>query len=166
MSDITTHRFPTRLRRHYERLGAFPKGFLVLGDAVSSFNPIYAQGMSSAALQVQALENFLNERAQGKGRLDGSAPAFFAQVAEVVNTPWTLAANFDFAYPQTTGERPPDLEKTAQYFMALEALCANDIQVQILVMEVINLAQPLSALSEEPLRSRVEARMKRPNARA
>ena len=163
VTDITTHRFPTSLRRHYERLAAFPEGFLVLGDAVSSFNPIYAQGMSSAALQVQALQNLLNERGQGTRRLDGLAPTFFAQVAEVVSTPWTLAANFDFAYPQTTGERPRDLEERAQYFMALEALCAKDVQVHILVTEVINLAKPLSALSEEPLRSRVLARMRMEN---
>jgi hypothetical protein len=120
--------------------------------------------MSSAALQVQALQNLLNERGQGTGRLDGLAPTFFAQVAEVVSTPWTLAANFDFAYPQTTGERPRDLAEHAQYFMALEALCAKDVQVHILVTEVINLAKPLSALSEEPLRSRVLARMRRQNA--
>jgi hypothetical protein len=164
VTGITTHRFPTSLRRHYERLQAFPEGFLVLGDAISSFNPIYGQGMSSAALQVQALQNLLNERAQGTGRLDGSAPTFFAQAAEIVTTLWTLAANADFAYPQTTGERPPDLEEGARYFIALEALCAKDVQVQILVMEVINLAKPLSALSEEPLRSRVVARMRRQGA--
>ena len=165
VTDITTHRFPTSLRRHYDRLAPFPEGLLVLGDAVSSFNPIYAQGMSSAALQVQALQNLLNERAQGTGRLDGSAPTFFGRVREVVSTPWTLAANFDFAYPQTTGERPPDLEEGAQYFMALEALCAKDVQVQILLTEVLNLAKPLSVLSEEPLRSRVLTRMRRQSAR-
>jgi len=69
--------------------------------------------MSSAALQVQALENLLNERAQGRGRLDCLAMTFFARVAEVVSTPWTLAANFDFAYPRTTGERPSDLKEWA-----------------------------------------------------
>ena len=161
VTDITTHRFPTSLRRHYERLMAFPEGFLVLGDAVSSFNPIYAQGMTSAALQVQALQKLLNERAQGTGRLDCLAITFFARAAEVVSTPWTLAANFDFAYPQTTGERPQGLEESARYFMGLEALCAKDIQVQILLTEVLNLAKPLSALSEEPLRSRVVAKMRR-----
>lgn len=160
VSDITTHRFPTSLRRHYERLVAFPEGFLVLGDAVSSFNPIYAQGMTSAALQVQALQNLLNERAQGTGRLDCLAPTFFAQVAEVVGAPWTLAANFDFAYPKTAGERPRDLEEQARYLRALDALCGEDVQVQILLTEVLNLAKPLSALSEEPLRSRVLANIR------
>jgi 2-polyprenyl-6-methoxyphenol hydroxylase-like FAD-dependent oxidoreductase len=160
VTDITTFRFPTGLRRHYERLTAFPEGFLVLGDAISSFNPIYGQGMSSAALQVQALHNLLNERAQETGRLDGFAPTFFARVAEVLSTPWTLAANFDFAYPRTTGERPTDLKEWAQYVMALEALCLEDVQVHILVMEVINLAKPLYALSEEPLHRRVLERMK------
>jgi 2-polyprenyl-6-methoxyphenol hydroxylase-like FAD-dependent oxidoreductase len=160
VTDITTFRFPTSLRRHYERLMAFPEGFLVLGDAISSFNPIYGQGMSSAALQVQALQNLLNERAQGTGRIDGLAAAFFAQAGEVVSAPWTLAANFDFAYPKTTGERPPDLEEGAKYFIALEALCVEDVQVHTLVMEVINLAKPLSALSEEPLRGRVLAKIR------
>lgn len=90
--------------------------------------------MSSAALQVQALWDLLDEKTQGTRQLDGSAPIFFARVAEVVDAPWTLAANFDFAYPKTTGERPPDLEESAKYFMALEALCVEDVKVQIPAM--------------------------------
>jgi 2-polyprenyl-6-methoxyphenol hydroxylase-like FAD-dependent oxidoreductase len=163
-SEITTHRFPTSLRRHYERLAGFPERFVVLGDAISSFNPIYAQGMSSAALQVRALQNLLNERSQQRTPLDGLAPAFFAQAAEIVTVPWMLAANADFAFPQTTGERPPELEAGARYFVALDALCAEDVQLQILVTEVVNLAKPLTALSEEPLRSRVLTRMRRLDA--
>jgi hypothetical protein len=103
----------------------------------------------------------LNMRAQEKAPLDCLASIFFARAAEVVNAPWTLAANADFAYPKTTGERPPDLEEGAQYFMALEGLCVEDIRVHILVMEVINLVKPLSALSEEPLRSRIREQISR-----
>jgi hypothetical protein len=36
--------------------------------------------------------------------------------------------------------------------------------LQILVTEVVNLAKPLTALSEEPLRSRVRTRMRRLDA--
>jgi 2-polyprenyl-6-methoxyphenol hydroxylase-like FAD-dependent oxidoreductase len=161
VTDITTYRFPTSLRRHYERLPAFPERFLVLGDAISSFNPIYGQGMSSAALQVQALQDLLNERSQEKVPLDGLAQRFFAKAAEVVDAPWTLAANADFAYPKTTGERPPGVGEAARYFAALDALCAEDLQVHILVMKVINLVTPPSALNDEPLRSRVLAHMQK-----
>ncbi len=164
LSEIAPHRFPTSLRRHYERLVAFPERFLVLGDAISSFNPVYGQGMTSAALQVEALQHLLNERAEGTRQLEALAPAFFAEAAEVISAPWTLAANSDFAFPQTRGERPPGLEEGGRYFVALDALSAEDVQVQTLIMEVLSLTKPLSALSKEPLRGRVVAQMQKQSA--
>jgi 2-polyprenyl-6-methoxyphenol hydroxylase-like FAD-dependent oxidoreductase len=159
IADITHHRFPTSVWRHYERLQGFPAGFLVLGDAICSFNPVYGQGMSSAALQVQALQEVLRERAARSRSLDELSAEFFPRAAQAVSAPWTLAANFDFAYPQTRGERPPGLAEGATYFAALDSLQAEDIDVQRLVTEVFQLTKPLSALREEPLLSRVLARL-------
>ena len=155
IAEITSHRFPTVVRRHYERLETFPEGFLALGDAICSFNPVYGQGMSSAAMQAEALQGLLSERTQGTTGLEGVAGDFFARAAEVISTPWTLAASADFAYPQTKGERPKDLEQGARYFQALEALSVTDVDVQILIAEVLNLARPLADLLTESLRSRV-----------
>ena len=73
--------------------------------------------------------------------------------------PWTLAANADFAYPQTKGERPADLAERAQYAKALDALCEEDVDLQILVTEVFNLVKPLAALRANPLRARVIAQI-------
>jgi 2-polyprenyl-6-methoxyphenol hydroxylase-like FAD-dependent oxidoreductase len=160
VADITAYRFPTSMWRHYERLATVPEGLVVLGDAICSVNPFYGQGMSTAALQVQALQQVLAERAAGAQGLDGLAGAFFPKAAEIIETPWTLAAARDFAYPATNGQRPTDLEERAQYFADVDALTADDIEVQRLVTEVFNLAKPLSALGEEPLRSRVEAHKK------
>ncbi len=159
LTDITHHRFPTSVRRHYERLPALPDNFLLVGDAVASFNPVYGQGMSSAALQADALQQILRERAAQYGGLAGLSSAFFQKTADAIDAPWTLAANSDFAYPETTGERPAGLAEGTRYFMAMDKQVAEDIEVQRLMTEVFQLTKPLSALVEEPLRSRVMARL-------
>jgi 2-polyprenyl-6-methoxyphenol hydroxylase-like FAD-dependent oxidoreductase len=159
IADITHHRFPTSIWRHYERLPDFPAGFLILGDAICSFNPVYGQGMSSAALQAEALQKVLRERSAESRGLDELAAFFFPKAAEAISAPWTLAANFDFAYPKTRGERPSGMAAGASYFAALDSLQAEDIDVQRLITEVFQLTKPMSALREEPLLSRVLARL-------
>jgi 2-polyprenyl-6-methoxyphenol hydroxylase-like FAD-dependent oxidoreductase len=164
VADIVPYRFPTSVRRHYERLPDFPEGFLVLGDAICSFNPVYGQGMSSAALQVGELQALLVERGEGSRSLDGVAPAFFSRAAEVAETPWTLAATQDLAYPKTVGERPPGMQQGARYFAALNELAEEDLEVHRLLTEVFHLAKPMSALMQEPLRSRVVRQQERAGA--
>src|SRR5262249_2872126 len=92
------------------------------------------------------------------GALEGLALFFFAKAAEVIATPWELAAASDFAFQKKTGDRPADMEESARYFAALDSLVGEDIQVHRLVSDVFNLAKPPSVLYEEPLRSRVVAR--------
>ena len=159
LTPIAHHRFHASVQRHYERLTSFPEGFLVIGDALCTFNPIYAQGMSAAARQARLLGDVLSEAMTAPRGLDGLPRAFFTRAAQLNSTPWNLAAGFDFAFSQTRGERPPDLPQRARYFAALDALQTDDPELQRLVAEVFHLMRPLSALQEEPLRSRVLARM-------
>jgi len=159
VADIVGYRFPSSIQRHYEQISSFPPGFLVLGDAICSFNPIYGQGMSAAALQVHALQQTLRECRAGAGTLDGLASAFFPRAAQVIATPWTLAASLDLIYPQTVGDRSGLSRKRSQYFAALNALAGVDVEVQKLMTEVFYLARPLSALMDETLRTRVVAKI-------
>src|SRR5688572_32307198 len=73
LSEAASARFPATVRRRYDKLRRFPEGYLVFGDAIASFNPSYAQGMSVAALEAVELAHTLTEN---RGRL---AREFFAR---------------------------------------------------------------------------------------
>lgn len=103
LTPIVPHRFPSNLRRHYEKLGRRPEGFVVLGDALCSFNPVYGQGMTVAAMTVAALESCLRT---GGPNLAGLARRFQRAAARVVDVPWQLAVGEDLRYPEVTGRKP------------------------------------------------------------
>jgi 2-polyprenyl-6-methoxyphenol hydroxylase-like FAD-dependent oxidoreductase len=72
---------------------------VLLGDAVCSFNPIYGQGMTTAAQQADALARQLD----WAGAIDRSfARAYFKAASRTVATPWSIAVGGDFVYGQTT----------------------------------------------------------------
>jgi 2-polyprenyl-6-methoxyphenol hydroxylase-like FAD-dependent oxidoreductase len=158
LSPIAHHRFPTSVQRHYEEMTSIER-FIVIGDALCTFNPIYAQGMSAAARQANLLREVLSQHLSQARGLDGIAADFFSKATELNSTPWNLAAGFDFAFPQTRGERPAGAEERARYFAILDRLQITDSEIRRLLTEVFHLVSPLSALLEEPLRSRVLAQM-------
>ena len=41
--------------------------FVVVGDAVCAFNPIYGQGMSTAAVAAETLDSYLREQRHRRG---------------------------------------------------------------------------------------------------
>lgn len=84
---------------------------------------------------------------------------FFLKTAEVISTPWALAAGADLAFPQTQGERSSDAAESAAYFAGFDRLCAEDPDALLLGAELFGLLKLISALFEEPLRSRVIAKM-------
>ncbi|HEY6310238.1 MAG TPA: hypothetical protein VIY52_05455 [Streptosporangiaceae bacterium] len=74
------------------------------GDAVCSFNPVYGQGMTVAAMQALALRRHI-----GAGTRS-TASRFFKDIAKVIDIPWDIAVGADLAFPQVPGPRPADGE--------------------------------------------------------
>ncbi|MFF2520695.1 FAD-dependent oxidoreductase [Streptomyces liangshanensis] len=91
--EVVTYRQADSRRRGFSGLERFPARLVSVGDAVASFNPVYGQGMSSAALHASCLAEFL----EGGPRLDRRAEEFFRLQDVVVDAAWAVSAGGDAA---------------------------------------------------------------------
>jgi 2-polyprenyl-6-methoxyphenol hydroxylase-like FAD-dependent oxidoreductase len=102
LSDVTTYRYPVSVRRDFHRCERLPGGLVGAGDSVASFNPIYGQGMTSAALHSATLGSYLASGASPHEPAD----RYFRRLRPVINSVWTLSASADFRLTHVTGDRP------------------------------------------------------------
>jgi 2-polyprenyl-6-methoxyphenol hydroxylase-like FAD-dependent oxidoreductase len=159
LGEVARFGFPSSVRRHFERLEAFPSGLLPFGDVICRFNPVYGQGMSVAAQEACLLHRLLGTQGKKRDPLVGLAPAFFAEACRLIDTPWTMAAVPDFVFPETQGQRPPDFHRTLQFELALNQLALRDPAVHKMMVEVQHLLKPRSAFRDPELVERVLALM-------
>jgi len=93
------YRTPSSRWRRYDDMPRRPAGFIVTGDAVCSFNPIYGQGMTVSALEALALRGCLQAG-------DSELPRrFFRTSAKVVQVAWRNAVSADLSLPEIEGKR-------------------------------------------------------------
>ncbi|MCK9894237.1 NAD(P)-binding protein [Frankia sp. AgB32] len=144
-------RFRESVRRRFEALRAPLDGLVVLGDALCSFNPLYAQGMTVAAQQALVLRTAL---AAG---LPGVPRRFYGAVAPVLDVAWDMATSADLRYPQVTGRRSPRGRVTGAYAARAQRRAAHDPRVARTLMRVVNLVDPPTALLRPALAVRVLA---------
>ena len=103
LGDVVVNRSTTNRFRHYETWSAELDGFLAIGDSVCAFNPVYGQGMSTAAASAGELERAI--QAVGVGA-EALPRAHFEAQARFLTGVWSLAAGADFIWPTTSGDRP------------------------------------------------------------
>ena len=133
IGPVMRYVFPHSQRRHYERLRRFPQGYLAMGDALASFNPIYGQGMTVAACEALALRDAL---ARGPRDL---ARRFFKEAARIIDTPWQLAVGGDLALPSVAGPRPFPLKWINAYVDRVQRAAVDDAVVAHAFIRVMHL---------------------------
>ena len=149
LTDPVPFRFPASVRRRYERLPIFPERLLVLGDAFCSFNPIYGQGMTVAALEALALRDRLRRGDPPQSRV------FHRHVARIVDAPWELAVGGDLSFPGVEGRRTPKTRILGAYVDRLQAAAATDTNLAIAFLRVAALVDPPTALMNPRIALRV-----------
>ena len=133
IGSVTQYHFPHNQRRLYQKMRTFPAGYLVMGDAIASFNPVYGQGMTVAVCEAMVLRNVLT---RGKQRL---ARDFFRAAAKVVDIPWQLAVGADLALPQVPGPRPFPTRLINAYVGRVQKVATEDPQVAAAFVKVMHL---------------------------
>ncbi len=142
LTEVIPYKFPLSLRRHYEKLTRFPMGFLVLGDAITSFNPTYGQGMSSAALQAETLDKILAQNPDS----EALAQNYFKAVNPIVDMIWQLATGEDFRFSETTGKRPLGINLINKYVAKVHKASLSDEVVCKAFLYVMGLLKPPTSL--------------------
>jgi hypothetical protein len=146
LTDVTLTRSTANRRRYFERITDWPDGFVVVGDAVATYNPVYGHGMSVAAQGILAMRDRL--RAHGL-RTPGTARRVQRALAVPVGTAWGLAVGQDIFYPGAAEDRPPTLtERTvARYLARLNHTCTGSGRVARAVTDVMTLEKPPTVLA-------------------
>ncbi len=120
LGPVVQHRMPCSQWRRYDKMRRLPDGLLACGDAICSFNPIYGQGMSVAALDAVALRDSLRRGVADLPR------RYFRAAAKAIGVAWQTGATSDLAFPQVEGRRTPSMRVTNRLVDSILAACESD----------------------------------------
>jgi 2-polyprenyl-6-methoxyphenol hydroxylase-like FAD-dependent oxidoreductase len=140
LTDFVSYKYPANLRHRYEQLTRFPAGYLVFGDALCSFNPVYGQGMTVAAQEATLLQACLR---------DGSAdlaPRFFKAAKTAIDVAWDIAVGNDLRHPFVKGPRSAKVRLINWYIGKLHLAARDDAGLATAFLKVANLQAPPPSL--------------------
>lgn len=155
LGTVARHRLPSSQWRRYDKMRRFPDGLLVFGDAICSFNPIYGQGMTVAALEALALRDCLR---RGESDLPRR---FFRAAAKPIGVAWQLAVGADLALPEIPGKRTLATRISNAYVQRYLAAAESDALLAERFFRVVGFVDPPARLLHPAVVRRVLARNRR-----
>lgn len=137
LDDPVQFRFPASVRKRYERLRDLPAGLIAIGDAVCSFNPVYGQGMTAAAMEALTLRQALQDGTIEQPR------RYFKAIALTIDIAWDTAVGGDLAFPEVEGTRTAKVRMINAYLPRVFAAAEQDGELSKALIEVMGMrAQP------------------------
>jgi 2-polyprenyl-6-methoxyphenol hydroxylase-like FAD-dependent oxidoreductase len=149
LTDPVSMHFPASVRHRYERMERLPDGLLVIGDAACIFNPIYAQGMTVAAIEALVLSRHLQQSDRPRPR------AYFRDLARVIDPPWDMCAGGDLGFPEVAGHRTLKVRMGNAYIPRLQKAAVSNAALSEAFLRAAGLVDPPQALMRPAVVSRV-----------
>ena len=146
LSPIRSYRNTENRLRHYEEMSSFPGSFVLLGDSVCAFNPVYGQGMTVAAMDAMELDRILSTW-KSESFTAEFGKKFQRRLAKSKQLPWSLATGEDCRYFGTEGASPSFAGRLMHcYIDNLVALTTRDVNVRALWLRVFQMLEPPARL--------------------
>ncbi|RFU40029.1 hypothetical protein DZF91_19135 [Actinomadura logoneensis] len=161
LSDAQAFRNTANEWRHYESLDRWPRGFLVLGDALCRFNPVYGQGMTVAAMTTKAVADAID--GMDPARIHRDTARLQRVAAAQSADAWGLAVGEDLRFPWTQGRPPGAKVKFLHQYMNHVVAAGNvDPATCRTIFQVFGMTAPPAALLKPSAVARVVARWRVP----
>lgn len=141
LSEPHFSRFTASVRRDFDRLTSPPEGAVAIGDAVASFNPIFGQGMTVAALEAEWLGRCLDT---DDPSTEGFAKAFYAGLKPIVDVAWG-APDLE-AKRNNPSAQPWGIRFLLWYTWRMQAVASRSAQVSKTIALVQNMLAPPTAM--------------------
>jgi len=162
LGEVSQYRTPSNRWRRFDKMGRTPDGLLALGDAICSFNPIYGQGVTVAALEALDLRDCLHRGNRNLPR------RFFRASAKTVREAWRTTIAADLSLPEIEGPRPLSVRITNAFMESALTAAERDVECAVQFLRIVQMLDgPASmlrpgfifrAIRANIVRSRAESR--------
>jgi 2-polyprenyl-6-methoxyphenol hydroxylase-like FAD-dependent oxidoreductase len=150
LGTVCAQNFPASVWRRYDKLSRFPEGLLVIGDALCSFNPVYGQGMTSAALQAVALRDCL-----ARDNQETWSRCYFRATTKKLRPIWQSNRLNDFAAFPADDWRSIPKSILNWYLDKMMAAASNDIVLTETFVRMLHMIDSPSRLMHPAMLMRI-----------